>query len=112
MKHFSDAIFEDLNLNEGIYGYQTWTRTGSRNKPIYTLTYGENTVAKYDKNTFEFVLGTDWERHIDKLIEWLGQYYPGFFTRTESPDSASYERFYPTKAEAIKYIKSKNINTI
>lgn len=41
MKHFLDAIFEDLNLNEGIWGYQTWTRTGSRNKPIYTLTYGE-----------------------------------------------------------------------
>ena len=112
MKHFTDAIFEDLNLNEGIYNYQTWTRTGPRNKPIYTLTYGENTVAKYDKNTFDFSLGTEWERHIDKLIEWLSEYYPGFFTRQESPDSASYVRFYPTKEEAVAYIKRKNIQII
>ena len=107
MKHFTDALFEDLTLNEGIWGYQTWTRTGDRNKPIYTLTYGENTVAKYDKNTFDFILYSDWERHIDKLIEWLDQYYPSFFTKKETPDSCSYVRFYPTKEEAITYIKNK-----
>lgn len=112
MKHFTDTLFEDLNLIEGIWGYQTWTRTGTRNKPIYTLTYGEHTVAKYDKNTWEFTLGADWERHIDKLIEWLNEYYPGFFTRRESPDSVSYERFYPTGEEAIAYIKKKNIPII
>ena len=105
-EHFSDALFE------GIWAYQTWTRTGQRNKPIHILTYGENTVAKYDKNDWSFALGADWESHIDKLIEWLNQYYPGFFTRRESPTSASYERFYPTATEAIKYIKSKNINII
>jgi len=105
-KHFSDALFE------GIWDYQTWTRTGPRNKPIYTLTYGQNTVAKYDKNTFDFALCADWERHIDKLLEWLSQYYPGFFIRRESPSSASYERFYPTREEAVKYIKNKNINII
>lgn len=112
MKHFTDAIFEDLNLNEGIWAYQTWTHTGSRNKPIHMLTYGEHTVAKYDKNTWEFTLAADWERHIDKLIEWLNEYYPGFFIRRESPDSASYSRFYPTKEEAITYIKKKNIPII
>lgn len=112
MKHFTDTLFEDLNLDEGIYSYQTWTRTGPRNKPIYTLTYGENTVAKYDKNTFDFVLGVDWERHIGKLIEWLSEYYPGFFTKKETPDSASYVRFYPTKEEAVAYIKRKNIQII
>ena len=112
MRHFSDAIFEDLILNESIWAYQTWTRTGQRNKPVYTLTYGENTVAKYDKNTFNFVLGADWERHIDKLIEWLNEYYPGFFIKQETPDSASYSRFYPTKEEAITYIKNKNIPII
>ena len=112
MKHFSDALFEDLTLNEGIWGYQTWTRTGSRNKPIYILTYGENTVAKYDKNTFDFALGADWERHIDKLIEWLAEYYPSFFIKKETPNSCSYVRFYPTKDEAVAYIKRKNISII
>jgi hypothetical protein len=112
MRHFSDAIFEDLTLNEGIYGYQTWTHTGPRNKPIYTLTYGNHTIARYDKNTFDFVLGADWENHVDKLIEWLNEYYPGFFIKQESPDSASYCKFYPTREEAIKYIKNKNIPVI
>lgn len=112
MKHFTDAIFEDLNLNEGIWGYQTWTRTGARNKPIYILTYGENTIAKYDKNTSDLVLGAEWESHIDKLIEWLSKYYPGFFIKQESPGSVSYARFYPTKEEAIAYIKRKNIQII
>lgn len=112
MNHFSDALFEDFKLNEGMWAYQTWTRTGQRNKPIYTLTYGENTVAKYDKNTFDFVLGADWERHIDKLIEWLAQYYPGFFTKRETPTSVSWTRFCPTREEAIAYIKNKNIPII
>ena len=112
MKHFTDALFEEFNLNESIWAYQTLIRTGQRNKPIYTLTYGENTIAKSDKNTFDFVLGADWERHIDKLIDWLNEYYSGFFTRRESPDSASYSRFYPTKEEAIAYIKKKNIPII
>ena len=112
MKHFSDAIFEDLDLYEGIWAYQTWTRTGPRNKPIYALTYGEHTVAKYDKNTWEFALGADWERHIDKLIEWLGEYYPGFFIKKETPGSASYVRFYPNKEEAIAYIKNKGFQVI
>ena len=112
MKHYTDALFEDIKLNEGMWAYQTWTSTGARNKPIYTLTYGETTIAKYDKNTFDFVLGADWERHIDKLIEWLAEYYPGFFTKKETPDSCSYVRLYPTKAEAIAYIKKKNIPTI
>ena len=112
MKHFTDALFEDLNLNEGIWSYQTWKSTGSKNKPIYTLTYGDNIVAKYDKNTFDFVLGADWERHIDRLIEWLKEYYPGFFIKKESPDSASYVRFCPTKEEAIDYIRYKNIKII
>ena len=107
----SDVPLEEA-LTEGIWSYQTWTRTGPRNKPIYTLTYGENTVAKYDKNTFEFALGADWERHTDKLIDWLNEYYPGFFTKRESPDSASYRRFYPTKEEAIAYIKNKKIPTV
>lgn len=112
MRHFSDAILEGLDLSESIWAYQTWTRTGQRNKPIYTLTYGENIIAKYDKNTFGLMLGADWERHIEKLIEWLNEYYPGFFTRRESPDSASYSRFYPTGKEAIAYIKKKNIPII
>ena len=112
MKHFTDAIFEGLGLNESIWGYQTWTSTGPRNKPIYTMSYGQNIVATYDKNTFDFKLGVDWERHIDKLIEWLAQYYPGFFTKKETPDSCSYVRFYPTKEEAIAYIKKKNIPII
>lgn len=112
MKHFSDALIESLELNEGIWGYQTWTRTGERNKPIYTLTYGQNIIAKYDKNTWEFMLGADWERHVEKLITWLEEYYPGFFTRKASPDSASYCRFYPTKEEAVEYIKSKNFPVI
>lgn len=102
LKHFSDALFED------IYSYQTWIQAGPKNKPIYTLTYGENTVAKYDKNTFDFILGATWERHIDKLIEWLNECYPGFFTKRENPNSASFSRFYPTKEEAITYIKNKN----
>ena len=110
MKHFTDALFEELT--EGIWAYQTWTRTGPRNKPIYSLTYGEHTIAKYDKNTFDFTLGADWERHIDKLIEWLANYYPGFFTKRESPTSVSYCRFYPTRDEAIAYIKNKNIPVI
>lgn len=106
LKHFSDALFE------GIYSYQTWTQTGGKhNKPIYTLTYGENTIAKYDKNDYSFILGMDWEYHIDKLLEWLNCYYPGFFTH-KSPESGSYERFNPTKAEAIEYIKNKNIAVI
>lgn len=107
----SDVPLEEA-LTEGIWSYQTWTRTGPRNKPIYTLTYGEHTVAKYDKNTFEFALGADWERHTDKLIDWLNEYYPSFFTKRESPDSASYRRFYPTKEEAIAYIKNKKIPTV
>lgn len=110
MKHFTDALFEELT--EGMWAYQTWTRTGPRNKPIYSLTYGEHTIAKYDKNTFDFTLGADWERHIDKLIEWLANYYPGFFTKRESPTSVSYCRFYPTRDEAIAYIKNKNIPVI
>lgn len=110
MKHYTDALFEELT--EGIWAYQTWTRTGPRNKPIYSLTYGEHTIAKYDKNTFDFTLGADWERHIDKLIEWLANYYPSFFTKRESPTSASYCRFYPTRDEAIAYIKNKNIPVI
>lgn len=109
MNHFSDALFEGLDLTEGIWAYQTWTSTGQRNKPIHTLTYGGNVIAKYDKNTWEFTLKTGWEGHIDKLIEWLGEYYPGFFTKKETPDSASYVRFSPTKEEAITYIKRKNI---
>lgn len=112
MKHFSDALFEDLVLNEGIWGYQTLTRTGNRNKPIYTLIYGQEVVAKYDKNTWEFAITSEWERHIDALIEWLGNYYPGFFIRKESPNSVSYTRFCPTRDEAIAYIKSKNIDKI
>ena len=112
MRHFTDAIFEDLTLSEGIWGYQSWTRTGPRNKPIYTLTYGQNVVATYDKNTWEFVLRTDWERHIEKLIEWLNEYYPGFFIERESPDSVSYRRFTPTPTEAIAYIKKKGIKII
>lgn len=112
MRHFSDAIFEDLELTEGIWGYQTWTRTGPRNKPIYTLTYGEHLIAKYDKNTWEFVLSSDWESHIEKLIEWLNTYYPGFFSRKESPNSCSYVGFCPTKEEAVAYIKNKNIPAV
>ena len=110
MKHFTDALFEELT--EGIWAYQTWTRTGPRNKPIHILTYGEHTIAKYDKNTFDFTLGAEWERHIDKLVEWLAQYYPGFFTKKETPDSCSYVRFYPTNEEAIAYIKKKNIPVV
>lgn len=112
MKHFSEAIFEGLDLCEDIWTYQTWTRTGPKNKPIYMLTYGENTIAKYDKNTFDFILGADWERHIEKLIEWLAQYYPGFFIKRETPTSVSWARFYPEKEEAIAYIKNKNIPII
>ena len=112
MRHFSDAILEGLDLSENIWAYQTWTRTGQRNKPIYTLTYGENIIAKYDKNTFDLILGADWERHIDKLIDWLREYYPGFFIKKETLGSASYVRFYPTKEEAITYIKNKNIPII
>jgi len=102
-KHFSDALFE------GIWAYQTWTRIGPRNKPIYTLSYGDNIIAKYDKNDWTFSLGAEWESHIDKLLEWLNQYYPGFFTKKESATSCSYIRFCPTREEAITYIKSKNI---
>jgi predicted RNase H-like HicB family nuclease len=99
--------FGESKLTEGIWAYQTWTRTGNRNKPVYTLTYGGNVIAKYDKNDFEFTLGRDWERHIDKLIEWLAEYYPSFFIKKETPDSASYDRFYPTADEAREYIKNK-----
>lgn len=105
-RHFTDALFE------GIWSYQTWTHTGQRNKPVHTLTYGGNVIAKYDKNDWSFTLGTDWESHIEKLIEWLGEYYPGFFTRRETPTSVSFIRFCPTKEEAIAYIKNKHIPTV
>ena len=112
MKHFSDALFEELLIREGAWCYQTWTRSGSRGKPVHILAYGESTLAKYDKNTFDLTLGADWKRHIIKLVEWLNDYYPGFFLKKETPDSASYTRFYPTKEEAIAYIEKKNILTI
>lgn len=100
--------FISEGLNEDFWAYQTWTRTGQRGKPVHTLTYGENIIAKYDKNDWVFTLSKDWERHIDKLIEWLDKYYPGFFLEKESPDSVSYRRFTPTRDEAIKYIKENN----
>lgn len=97
---------------EGIYGYFNYTRTGPRNKPIYSLVYGNHLIAKYDKNDWSFVLGPQWERHIDKLIEWLSDYYPGFFVKKDSADSADYYRFVPTANEAIQYIRNKNVRII
>lgn len=94
------------SLNEGLYGYQTFTRTGERGKPIYTLTYGNRNgfIAKYDKNSYMTTFGTEWEQHISHLIEWLREYYPGFF---EKKVDGEFRRFIPAEGEAIEYIKNE-----
>lgn len=93
-------------LTEGLYGYQTYQRTGERNKPIYTLTYGNKNgfIAKYDKNSYMITFGSDWEHHITHLIEWLKEYYPGFFVKNVEGE---FIRFSPTEDEAINYIKNE-----
>ena len=108
----SCEVDEAKKVCEGIYGYFNYTRTGPRNKPIYSLVYGNHLIAKYDKNDWSFVLGPQWERHIDQLIKWLSEYYPGFFVKKDSEDSADYFRFVPTADEAIQYIRNKNISII
>lgn len=107
-----ELTVESNNLNESLYGYFDYTRTGPRNKPIYSLVYGNHLIAKYDKNDWSFVLGAQWERHIDKLIEWLSKYYPGFFIKKRSEDSVDYCGFVPTSDEAVKYIKDKKITIL
>jgi hypothetical protein len=59
-------------------------------------------LARYDKNDWNFELGEEWERHSEKVIEWILEYYPGFFLKQ---DGASYTRFIPTTDEGIQYIK-------
>lgn len=103
---------ESSAVTEGLYGYFNYTATGPRNKPIYSLVYGNHLIAKYDKNDWSFVLGAHWEGHIDKLIEWLSEYYPGFFLKKDSDDSVDYRRFIPTPDEAIQYIEDKKITIL
>lgn len=86
----------------GIYCYQTFLTTGKRNKPIYTLVYRNQFLACYNKNDWSFELGEAWEQHATKVIEWILEYYPGFFLKQ---DGASYYRFVPTVEEGIQYIK-------
>lgn len=100
--------FVESTLREGIYGYQTFTSTGERGKPVYTFTYASrDKIAKYDKGNYTLTLYKEWVNHIKSLIEWLNEYYPGFFVRQSSPDSASFSRFNPTEEEAVQYIKDQ-----
>ena len=94
------------SINEGLYGYQTFTKTGERGKPIYTLTYGnrDGFIARYDKNLYRTTFGKEWEQHINHLIEWLREYYPGFF---EKNVDGEFRRFIPTEEKAIEYIKGE-----
>lgn len=100
--------FVESALREGIYGYQTFTSTGERGKPVYTFTYASrDKIAKYDKGNYTLTLYKEWVNHIKSLIEWLNEYYPGFFIRQSSPDDASFSRFNPTEEEAVQYIKDQ-----
>jgi hypothetical protein len=86
----------------GIYCYQTFISGGDRNKPVYTLVYRNEFLACYNKNDWTFKLGDTWEQHAEKVVEWIIEYYPGFFTKK---DGASFYRFVPTVDEGIQYIK-------
>lgn len=69
-------------------------------------------VCRYDKNTYSVSFGPRWDIHIEKIIEWMRSYYPGFFTRKagNDPDSASYERFTPDYYEARDFIQGQISN--
>lgn len=107
--YLNKNIDESKSLDESIYSYQTFQSTGKRGKPLYTLTYGPSTtVAIYNKNNYLLYLGADWKSHVDKLISWLREYFPGFFVKKEASDSASYVRFIPkNNEEAIEFIEAE-----
>ena len=98
-------IQEEFTL-EGLYDYQTFTKNRG-GKPVYTLTYGsaDGIIAKYDKGSFEVTFSRDWKNHIEKIISWLKEYYPGFFTKEQDEGSGFFIRFNPSKEEAIEYIE-------
>ena len=99
------SMNDNNTITEGLYGYQTFIRTGDRGKPIYTLSYGPNTiVANYDKNSFMITFGSDWKHHIKHLLDWLKEYYPNFFVKQ---DEGSFIGFIPTEEEAIEYIQNE-----
>lgn len=95
------------SINEGLYGYQTFIRTGERGKPIYTLTYGQSNgfIVRYNKNDYLLTFGKEWGNHIKAILEWLRTYQPNYFVKKYEDGSIS--SFTPNEAEAIEYIKEE-----
>lgn len=70
------------SLTEGLYTYQTWVRPiPGEKQPSKTLTYGSHVVLKrspYSREEF----GSDWKRHVNKIIEWCQENNPGLIRMT------------------------------
>ena len=68
---------EDEELSEGIYSYQTFvTRKPGEKSPTKSLIYRDELVIEHSPYGID-KLGSTWKNHIDKLISWCYENYPG-----------------------------------
>ena len=68
---------ESEELSEGVYSYQTFvTRKPGEKSPTKSLVYRDELVIEHSPYGVD-KLGPTWKNHIDKLISWCYENYPG-----------------------------------
>ena len=106
MKHFTEALFDDLDTVQE--GYADYSQTAPNLEREHTLWYGHYVIATCSDNpSVKVRFESGWQNHVKELISWLQKHKPGFFQRVDKWfPTKTYKEFEPTIDEATKYISN------